>query len=84
MGDETTYILRPGTQVRIGPPGEHSINAVVLAVSFGSMDITNYEYRVAWWSGNERKDSWIHESEINWDLTKPEDDVPIGFRATSK
>ena len=66
-------VIPPGTKVCLGPKCE--LEAIVLETTIKE---GNYVfYRVAWWSGNERKTEWLESSEVH----RPEEKmtVSIGF-----
>ena len=53
--------IKPGTKVWLGPKQE--IEATVLEVIIKGDGYM--QYRLAWWSGNDRKTEWLEESEIS-------------------
>jgi hypothetical protein len=53
-------VIAPESQVLIGP--DHEIVATVIDVSIRSGGLV--QYRVIWWSGNERKNEWLEACEV--------------------
>src|SRR5678815_2636075 len=66
-------VIPPGTKVALGPKME--LEAIVLETTIKEHGYVFY--RVAWWSGNERKTEWLEASEVHNPAEKMT--VSIGF-----
>ncbi len=71
--DVITYmdVISPGTRVHIGPKREIEATVVEVAIKAGP------QYRVTWWSGNDRKSEWLEPSEVFTDEKKVT--IRLGF-----
>jgi hypothetical protein len=54
-------VIAPESRVRIGPDKE--ISGTVIDVSVRSGGVV--QYRVIWWSGNERRNEWLEACEVH-------------------
>jgi hypothetical protein len=69
-------IYQPGTTVRL----DKAITATISKVCIEGKHL-GVTYCVVWWSGNERKEQWVQEYEIE---SPDEGSLPIGFHGFSR
>ena len=71
----TVHIIEPGTYIDLHTGGD-TIKARILSVTLDINGISNY--RVCWWSGNDRKIADVEVHEISLRTTSLKF-TPIGF-----
>ena len=79
MACDSIIVIKPGSVVKIGPPGDR-INSTVISVTIYPDGSTSY--RVAWWDGKRRVEECVCLAEM--DRGQSRDELQIGFERDRK